>query len=250
MAKLKAHTEYLHIPVREHSIPLQVIYENRRSARVSLAKKHAILRLPILLSLGQKERHVDWARKWVLKKMEEDRNLLGRYIPRDYQSGQWIQLRGREFVLEVLADQARKTALGKLDGNRVIIHLPAGLDAMQKHKLCSTIISRIMAGVFLPEIKTRVHEINERYFQQEISRVRIKYNVSNWGSCSSNRIINLSSRLLLTPQLITDYIIIHELAHLVEMNHSPAFWAVVERVMPDYDKAEKWLSRYGEQCNW
>ncbi|MBK7912488.1 MAG: M48 family metallopeptidase [Saprospiraceae bacterium] len=61
--------------------------------------------------------------------------------------------------------------------------------------------------------------------------------------------INLSSRLLLTPQFITDYIIVHELAHLVHMNHSAAYWKVVEKVMPEYQKAEAWLKKYGERCN-
>lgn len=250
MANLKIKSEFSLIHFREFSLQLETVHESRRSARISLAKHKAILRLPILLSTSQKEKHLDWARNWLKKKFETDPTLLNRYIPKNYQTGQKIQLREREFVLEVFEDVNRKTAMGSLQVNTLSIQLPVGIDPFQKHKLCATIISRIMSSVFLPEIKRRVHEINTRYFNKEIKRVRLKLNASNWGSCSTNKIINLSSRLLLTPQFITDYIIVHELSHLVHMDHSPRFWSLVQKIMPDYEKAEKWLIKHGEGCNW
>jgi predicted metal-dependent hydrolase len=250
MANLKAYSEISQVQFREFNLHLQIVHENRRSARVSLAKHKAILRLPILLSSIQKDKHIDWARNWLRKKFDTEPDLLKRYIPKDYKSGQRIQLRNREFVLEVLEEVNRKTAMGTLVKETLVIHLPMGIDAFQKQKLCSTIISRIMSSVFLPEIKKRVHEINTAHFNKEIKSVRLKLNVSNWGSCSTNKIINLSSRLLLTPQFITDYIIVHELAHLVHMNHSAKYWSVVQKVMPDYERAEQWLNKHGEGCNW
>lgn len=250
MPSLKTHSDYSLIHFPSFSLHLEIVQESRRSARISLAKHKAILRLPILLSTSQKEKHLDWARNWLRKKFETDPKLLNRYIPKNYQTGQKIQLRNREFVLDVIEDVDRKTAMGSLELNTLNIHLPTGIDPFQKHKLCSTIISRLMSSVFLPEIKRRVHEINQQYFNKEIKSVRLKLNVSNWGSCSSNKMINLSSRLLLTPQFITDYIIVHELAHLVHMDHSPKFWAVVQKVMPEYEKAEQWLNKHGEGCNW
>ena len=127
--------------------------------------------------------------------------------------------------------------------------MPAGINASQRQRLCCTIISRILSTIFLPEITKRVFEINDRFFKKEVKQVRLKLNLSNWGSCSTKKTINLSSRLLLTPQFITDYIIVHELAHLVHMNHSASYWKLVEKVMPEYQKAEAWLKKYGERCN-
>ncbi|MDV7393186.1 M48 family metallopeptidase, partial [Arthrospira platensis SPKY1] len=75
-----------------------------------------------------------------------------------------------------------------------------------------------------------------------------KYNSSNWGSCSSGRNINLSTRLLFAPPAVQDYVIIHELAHLVELNHSDRFWKLVSEIMPDYEEKEKWLKEYGHLC--
>lgn len=250
MPELRSKSEHLAIPFREFNLILQIVYEKRQSARISLAKHKAILRLPLLLSNSQREKNLEWARSWLRKKFETDPSLLNRFIPKQYKTGQKIQLRDREFILEVFEEVNRKTAMGSLQQSTLTILLPSGIDQYQKQKLCSTIISRIMSSVFLPEIKKRVHEINQLHFQKEIKNVRLKYNVSNWGSCSTNRIINLSSRLLLTPQFITDYIIIHELAHLVHMDHSSKFWSLVKCIMPDYEKAEYWLNQHGEGCNW
>ena len=96
-----------------------------------------------------------YVHNWVIKKFEQDQNLRSRYVPRNYQSGQCIQLRNQEFVLEILEDIDRKTAMGNLKGKTLVIHLPIGINAYQKHKLCSTIISRIMASFFQSEISKR-----------------------------------------------------------------------------------------------
>jgi len=91
-----------------------------------------------------------------------------------------------------------------------------------------------------------VHELNERHFQQPIDQVRLKYNHSNWGSCSNKGNINLSTRLLFAPPEVIDYVIIHELAHRLEMNHSPRFWKLVADAMPNYREQERWLKEHGK----
>jgi predicted metal-dependent hydrolase len=241
-------THYIQLP--DLKLPLEVHYEHRRSARVSLAKSKGILRMPILVSVQQKEQHLDWAHQWITKKLNEDPVYRQRYIPKNYATGQLIQLREREFILDVREIHDKKSASGFLKQNVLNLRLPSNYDIFQKQKACSTLISRILSKVFLPEFSQRVDELNDLHFQKEINEIRFKYNHSNWGSCSSNGNLNFSSRLLLTPQFITDYIIIHELAHLVHMNHSKRFWDRVQKAMPDYMLAEKWLKKYGEKCNW
>jgi len=111
------------------------------------------------------------------------------------------------------------------------------------------LLSRVIANDFLPEIEQRVYELNQKYFQKNIKRVYLKYNKSNWGSCSSKGNINLSTRLLFAPSQVIDYVIIHELSHLIEMNHSPRFWKIVRDIMPNYEEQEKWLKVNGAKCD-
>ena len=107
----------------------------------------------------------------------------------------------------------------------------------------------MVAQDYLPEIIRRVNELNNLYFRQPVRSVNLKYNHSNWGSCSSKSNLNLSTRLLFAPPDVIDYVIIHELAHLIELNHSDRFWKLVSDAMPDYRKKEKWLDANDHLCH-
>ncbi len=91
-------------------------------------------------------------------------------------------------------------------------------------------------------ITTRVAEI-AKIHNITYNDLRITSAKTRWGSCSSKRNINFSFRLILTPKEVIDYVIIHELSHLKEMNHSKSFWNEVKKIMPDYKKYEKWLKK-------
>ncbi|MFD2648051.1 M48 family metallopeptidase [Devosia albogilva] len=75
--------------------------------------------------------------------------------------------------------------------------------------------------------------------------VRLRDQRSRWGSCSSTGTITYNWRLILAPPFVLDYVAAHEVAHMVEMNHSPAFWATVKRTLPEYEKGRAWLKAHG-----
>jgi predicted metal-dependent hydrolase len=72
-------------------------------------------------------------------------------------------------------------------------------------------------------------------------RITIRCQKTRWGSCSSKGNLNFNCLLMRTPDDIVDYVVVHELCHLKEMNHSPKFWAEVEKILPDYKDRRKWL---------
>lgn len=78
-------------------------------------------------------------------------------------------------------------------------------------------------------------------------RITIRNQKSRWGSCSGRGNLNFNCLLMLTPPDIIDYVVVHELCHRLEMNHSPYFWAEVERILPDYKNRRKWLKKEGEK---
>lgn len=101
--------------------------------------------------------------------------------------------------------------------------------------------------MFTSDIVNRLSSINDITFRFDYDKTNIKYLSSRWGSCSAKRNINLSVRLVLLPQEVREYVMIHELAHLKEMNHSPAFWKLVEAHCPDYKKHDRWLKDHGHK---
>jgi predicted metal-dependent hydrolase len=82
--------------------------------------------------------------------------------------------------------------------------------------------------------------------QFQVRRVAVRNQRSRWGSCSRLGTISLNWRLVQTPALVRDYIILHELAHLKQMNHSRRFWAEVQRICPEWREAERWLKKHGD----
>ena len=96
------------------------------------------------------------------------------------------------------------------------------------------------------ELVIRTRELAEAH-QLEVKRVSVRNQKSRWGSCSFNGTISLNWRLIQLPADVRDYIIVHELMHLRELNHSPRFWAEVEKVCPNYSAAEDWLKQNSGQ---
>jgi len=82
--------------------------------------------------------------------------------------------------------------------------------------------------------------IGKRY-----TRLSLRDTRSRWGSCSHQGVLMYSWRLIMAPPAVLDYVAAHEVSHLAEMNHSAAFWAVVEGLMPDYPEHRAWLRKHG-----
>jgi predicted metal-dependent hydrolase len=76
-------------------------------------------------------------------------------------------------------------------------------------------------------------------------RITIRNQHTRWGSCSGKGNLNFNCLLMLAPLEVVDYVVVHELCHRKEMNHSAAFWALVERVLPDYKVRRQWLKDNG-----
>ena len=80
----------------------------------------------------------------------------------------------------------------------------------------------------------------------EYGRITIRHQKTRWGSCSGKKNLNFNCLLMLAPEKVRDYVVLHELCHLIEMNHSKRFWALVGRMMPDYKACRTWLRTQGK----
>ncbi|MEO1541053.1 MAG: SprT family zinc-dependent metalloprotease [Pseudomonadota bacterium] len=84
---------------------------------------------------------------------------------------------------------------------------------------------------------------------RSVSRITLRDTRSRWGSCTTEGNIMLSWRLFLAPPEILDYVVAHEVAHLEEMNHAPAFWRIVRELCPDYESHRGWLHSHGAELH-
>src|SRR5690606_18388070 len=145
---------------------------------------------------------------------------------RKYQDGEELKLMEQSFHLKLHTHQ-NPNLTGKIKENVFHINLPQNWTLDEQQIGISMLLRKMIAKKMRSDMIDRVIQLNRLHFQKDISALRLKYNTSNWGSCSRKKNLNFSTRLLLAPLEVIDYVIIHELAHLIEMNHSSKFWAIV-----------------------
>lgn len=98
------------------------------------------------------------------------------------------------------------------------------------------------AGIIPEKVRFYAGRIGVNY-----GRITIRNQKTRWGSCSAKGNLNFNCLLMLAPEEVQDYVVIHELCHRKEMNHSSRFWAEVEKFMPDYRRQRAWLKENGEE---
>lgn len=105
--------------------------------------------------------------------------------------------------------------------------------------------------IALAEEALKIIPARVEYFAKVIGvtygKITIRNQKTRWGSCSSKGNLNFNCLLMLAPPEVLDYVVVHELCHRKQMNHSKAFWLEVEKVLPDYKEVRKWLKEEGSQ---
>ena len=229
-------------------IPLRITLEWRKNVRIAIGKNEVFLRIPLLSSKRQIEKHKQWAQTWLDNQFESKPELLKRFVEKKYVNGQTIKINGIEFMLNI-ARENRKNSSAKINENLIDIKIADALENDGLSQTVKTLLSRVLSKYFYQEIKDRIDHINDQYVKEKYNDLRIKYNRSNWGSCSAKRNLNISSRLLFAPKEIQDYVFLHELTHLKELNHSKRFWSLIATVDPNFKEKEKWLKTNGHLCD-
>lgn len=236
------------VVIHGREVPVRIHIERRNSMRASIGKRHVNLRIPRGIIQTNIDKGLEWLRQWLMGLSGERKGLLDRISIKTYHSGQVLKVGQRSYQLHISYEKRNSHTARLLEGT-IYLRLVEDTPPAQLQRAIKTLLSRVVGNDFLLEIHQRVYYWNDRHFNQNVKNIRLKYTTSNWGSCSTKGNINLSTRLLFAPQAVIDYVIVHELAHFLEHNHSPAFWKIVADVMPDYQKKEVWLKENGYLCD-
>jgi predicted metal-dependent hydrolase len=229
-------------------LPVTITLERRMDTRYGITGKRISLRIPLGVPPEFIRQQLGKLEVWAQAQFQQKPALFEAFKIKQYATGDLLKVGSRQYFLEVNESQ-RATHTARLVGNTVVLQLSVGASPHNRLKSIKTLLSRVIAGDFYPEISNRVLDWNDRTFRQFIKSINLKYNHSNWGSCSSHNNVNLSTRLLFAPNEVQDYVILHELAHLVELNHSDRFWALVSHYMPDFQEKERWLKANRSICD-
>ena len=180
-------------------------------------------------------KHHGWIEKQWLK-IEKLKILRPKFR---YQTGDRFYYFGEPVILDVRPSDLKRPSI-KIRNDRMIITLhrnvskSAGIAAIKK------VIQIFYRKKAEEVIRDRLEHFNE-YYGFRYNRVTMRDQKSRWGSCSKLRNLNFNWRLIMAPIEIIDYVVVHELCHIKEMNHSHRYWALVAKSLPEHKKARRWL---------
>lgn len=217
--------------------------ERRNSTRCSITKTAITIRIPRYLSKQKQEIETQSLIDWAIKKIKTSPPKQD--IKKNYSNRDKLKIYDIDYTLHIEHRISEKN-FAKINGNIIEFKIAYHHPEEKKQEYIKKQLKKLIEKHHLEEITKRVHKINDLCFNKPIEKVRIKYMKSKWGHCTSNKEICLSTRLLLAPKAVLNYVIVHELAHLMEMNHSKKFWDIVKVVDKTYKAKEKWLNDYGD----
>ena len=190
-----------------------------------------VVRAPKRLPLSYIEAFIAQKADWILRKQAEI--LAARPAAHAFKEGETVYFLGGRLALHYAQDTRRVT----VSGDRLI--LPPS-DAVQAKKLMEAWYRTKAREVFIDRVAFYAPQLGVKPNTLRISGAR-----GRWGSCGANNSINLVWRLVMAPVEIIDYVVVHELAHLLRRDHSAAFWSEVARILPDYAKRRRYLKQNG-----
>jgi len=220
-----------------YEIRLQRHRQARRyTLRVQSATREVVLTMPPRGSVKDARAFAQKHGAWIAARLKR------LPAPAPFRHGTIIPLRGEPHRIEHRAGE-RGTVWVELgdDGSRMLC-----VAGEAPH------IARRLRDYLKREAKRELEAASRRAADAlgvKIKRVSIRDQSSRWGSCSTTGVLSYSWRLILTPPFVLDYLAAHEVAHLVEMNHSRAFWRVVGRIYPNMARAKAWLDAHGAELH-
>ena len=213
-----------------HAVSYSIVRSRRRTVAIHIKKDATVeVRAPLFTSRMAIDTFVAAKEKWIIEHMDkyERRNAARSAFTLNY--GDMLTLRGGTYPV-----RASEDGRAGFDGDSFLV--PPNLP--------SASVKAAVIGAYKDIAKCVLTE-KTAYYAEQLCVIPAAVKISNakmrWGSCSGKNIINYSWLLIMADDSAIDYVVVHELAHIREPNHSARFWGVVEGVLPDYNRSRKRL---------
>ena len=193
------------------------------------------VRAPMRMKEADIQRFIETKKSWIKRKQAQTREEA--VIPRQFMDGETFWYLGQEVPLRIVP--GGEPAL-VMDG---FFKLAESARAQAQS---------VFEAWYKKQARALLTERVEFFAQAQglkVKKIRISSARTRWGSCSAKGTLSFTWRLVMAPPDVIDYVVVHELCHLKELNHSKAFWAQVEKILPDYKQRRKWLKVSGAKLH-
>ncbi|NLF77128.1 MAG: M48 family metallopeptidase [Chloroflexi bacterium] len=224
------------------TVDYSLTYTQRKTLAIHV---HPDLRVtveaPLDSDFTQVEQKMHKRAGWILKQLRDFELYSFDLPPREYVSGETHRYLGRQYRLKVLQSATTRES-ARMDRGRILIYTRDTADPNRKKGLLEAWYRKQAKRVFQERLDEWFPKIEP--YGMDYPTLMVRRMISRWGSCTGTGKITLNLKLIQLPRECIDYVIVHELCHLKEHNHSTAFYALLDRVMPDWRERRHKLNTF------
>lgn len=186
--------------------------------------------------------------RWILEKQEQIKRNGHSTPVKEFVSGESFPYLGRHYRLKVIQSSEDVERKCRLLSGRFLVEVNKNPNRDGK----KAAIKRKLIDWYLEHAEEKIGRRVNRFVQQigrRPTNIEIKNQERRWGSCSSDGTIRFNWKIVMAPVSIMDYVVVHELCHLIHPHHSPHFWEKLQSIIPDFRKRQKWLKDFSLQAD-
>lgn len=213
----------------------QIKYSNRKTLNISVERDRSIIvRAPHHLTPEKIEEIVQSKRQWIKEKLNHAQKYPLVLESKEFVSGETLMYLGRNYQLLIIDEEIE------------------GIEFDQRFKISKSNQSKaneLFKKWYLKQALKKIEPLAKKYAKSlgveynEFKTSEMKY---RWGSCTPANNIIFNWRIIKAPMYVLEYLVAHELVHLIENNHTPRFWNILSIQVPNYEKAKNWLKKNGQ----
>ncbi len=233
------------IKIDNKTLEYDIVRSSRKSIGLEISPgKGLLIRAPKRVSRKRIEGVIKEKNPWIVKKLEEVKEVKPEPEPLKFVTGEKIPYLGNYYNLLINEVQGYKKPEIVLNNDYLSININNIMEKEERRKIIRDVLVSWYKNQARSVINKRIDIFKDRICV-EPALVRIKKQKKRWGSCSSRGNLNFNWKLIMAPMSVLDYLVVHELAHLVYPNHSRDYWQLVESTLPDYQESKLWLKING-----
>jgi predicted metal-dependent hydrolase len=229
-------------------IKYEIVRSNRKTVAIQLREDGSIkVSAPFSVTKNQIDEIIEEKLSWILKKQEELKRIQReRNVYRKFEDGEKISYLGKEYILKIIKTEEDVRPKVVIDNHYMVIYISEKFIGEDARGNIRNVIKKWLVERFRDIAAEKIKKYSI-LIGVNPTKITIREQKTRWGSCSSKGSINLNWKLVMAPMEVIDYVIVHELCHMIEMNHSKNYWKIVSSIMPDYKNHRKWLKENGHK---
>ncbi len=216
-------------------IKYQIKYSNRKTLNISVERdRSVIVRAPHYLTAEKIDKIVQFKRQWIKEKLNHTQKYPLITENKEFVSGETLMYLGKNYQLLIVDEEIE------------------GIEFNRRFKISKSNqpkANELFKKWYLTQALKKIKPLATKYAKSlgvEYNQLKISEMKYRWGSCTPANNIIFNWRIIKAPMYVVEYLVAHELVHLIEDNHTPRFWNILSIQVPNYEKAKKWLKQKGQ----